>query len=168
MKEEKKLPMYGVGPLYVAVVMAITAALIILHCCGVLASGAIGALGLRILFYILGGLLIAFGIVLWVLAVLVDKIDRDIESNKLKTTGIYAAVRNPIYAAFLYACTGALLCCANWWMLAAPVVFYLYLTVLMIFTEEKWLKAMFGQEYIAYCKTVNRCIPRFVKRGEHQ
>ena len=154
MKEEKKLPMYGVGPLYVAVVMAITAALIILHCCGVLASGAIGTLGLRILFYLLGGLLISFGIVLWVLAVLVDKIDRDIESNKLKTTGIYAAVRNPINAAVLYACTGALLCCANWWMLAAPVVFYLYLTVLMIFTEEKWLKAMFGQEYIS--RTVKR------------
>lgn len=55
MKEEKKLPMYGVGPLYVAVIMAITAALIILHCCGALASGAIRALGLRILFYILGG-----------------------------------------------------------------------------------------------------------------
>ena len=26
-------------------------------------------------------------------------------------------------------------------------------------TEEKWLANLYGQEYIDYCKRVNRCIP---------
>lgn len=160
-KEDKKLPMYGVGPLYVAVIIAITVAGILLHCFHVLRSGEIGISAVRILFYVLGTLLILFGIAIWVIAVIVNKIDKSIENNELKTTGVYAVVRNPIYTAFMFACTGALLCCTNWWLLIAPVIFYIYLTVLMICTEEKWLYAMFGEEYKAYCKRVNRCIPWF-------
>ena len=30
-------------------------------------------------------------------------------------------------------------------------------------TEEKWLEELYGQEYIDYCKKVNRCIPWFPK-----
>lgn len=33
------------------------------------------------------------------------------------------------------------------------------MTVLMKNTEEKWLYALYGQEYLDYCKRVNRCIP---------
>jgi hypothetical protein len=28
-------------------------------------------------------------------------------------------------------------------------------------TEEKWLYKMYGEEYLDYCKRVNRCIPWF-------
>lgn len=165
MKEKNRLSMYGVGPLYVGVIAAITVLFIVLHCTGSLPSGKVGNSAVKIVFYVFGGLLIAYGVVLWVIAVLVNRIDKDIADNRLRTTGIYGAVRNPIYAAFLFLCTGALLCCANWWFLIAPVVYYLYLTALMIFTEEKWLRETFGAEYEAYCKKVNRCIPWFPKKG---
>ena len=31
-------------------------------------------------------------------------------------------------------------------------------------TEEKWLKALYGNEYAEYCRNVNRCIPGFPKK----
>ena len=31
-------------------------------------------------------------------------------------------------------------------------------------TEEKWLSELYGQEYLDYCKKVNRCIPWFPKK----
>jgi len=35
----------------------------------------------------------------------------------------------------------------------------------MINTEEKWLKDLYGKEYIDYCKEVNRCIPIRKSKG---
>ena len=34
-----------------------------------------------------------------------------------------------------------------------------FTTMLMICTEEKWLKSLYGREYKGYCRKVNRCIP---------
>lgn len=45
-----------------------------------------------------------------------------------------------------------------------PVVYYVYMTVFLIKTEEKWLSELYGQEYEEYCKNVNRCIPWTPKR----
>ena len=55
---------------------------------------------------ILGILCITIGVILWLSAVLVTKIDRKIKEGKLITTGIYSIVRNPIYSAFLFIFTG--------------------------------------------------------------
>jgi hypothetical protein len=46
-----------------------------------------------------------------------------------------------------------------------PVIFINWgiMTVVLKATEEKWLRALYGQEYEDYCKRVNRCIP--FKRG---
>jgi len=38
------------------------------------------------------------------------------------------------------------------------------MTIFLIYTEEKWLKDLYGQEYIEYCKKVNRCISWFQKK----
>lgn len=108
---------------------------------------------------IIGILFILFGIYLWVNAVIVCKLDDNIRSNKLVTTGVYAYVRNPIYSAVLLVCTGAIIIANNLYLLVLPVIYWAFLTILMKNTEEKWLLNVYGDEYINYCKKVNRCIP---------
>ncbi|UTC86961.1 methyltransferase family protein [Treponema denticola] len=161
MKKENQehLPVMGVGPVCIAIMIAFTAAGIALVKFNMLTSGYIGGGVITVLFVIAGILCIAGGIILWYAAVFSAKIDITIKSNRLETGGVYAIVRNPIYSAFLFICIGALLFCRNWYVLILPPLFWGYLTVFMKLTEEKWLSERFGEEYKAYCKRVNRFIP---------
>ena len=95
----------------------------------------------------MGVLLIVMGAVLWILALFREKIDDRIINNHLVTDCVYALVRNPIYSAFLSVCTGTLMIYGNLWLLILPVLYWLFLTVLMKCTEEKWLKNLYGAEY---------------------
>ena len=106
MKENKHLPVYGVGPLYVAVIAALTAAAFCMRNLPVFTSGRME--GIRVTLVILGIIMIVGGIALWIYAVPVSKIDDGIKENRLVTTGAYAIVRNPIYSAAMLACTGCL------------------------------------------------------------
>ena len=80
----------------------------------------------------------------------------------LVTTGIYAYLRHPIYAAFFYIATGLILITQNIILFILPVIFWAFLTVAMIKTEEKWLIGKFGNDYIDYSKKVNRFIPKVI------
>jgi len=91
------------------------------------------------------------------------KIDKGIAENRLVTGRVYGHVRNPIYSAFLFLCTGALLIAGNLWLFVLPVAYWLFLTLLMKATEEKWLLRQYGQVYRDYCRRVPRCIPRLKK-----
>ena len=160
---KEHLPVMGIGPVCIAIMIAFTAAGITLVKFDVLAGGNVNGTPAAILFVIAGILCITGGIALWCAAVFGARIDIKIKSNRLATDGVYALVRNPIYSAFLFICTGALLFCRNLYILILPPLFWLYLTVFMKLTEEKWLTERFGDEYGAYCKRVNRFIPW--KRG---
>ncbi|AAS12936.1 isoprenylcysteine carboxylmethyltransferase family protein [Treponema denticola] len=161
MKKENQehLPVMGVGPVCIAIMIAFTAAGIALVKFNMLTSGDVGGGVITVLFVIAGILCIAGGIILWYAAVFSAKIDITIKSNRLETGGVYAIVRNPIYSAFLFICIGALLFCRNWYVLILPPLFWVYLTVFMKLTEERWLSERFGEEYKAYSKRVNRFIP---------
>lgn len=161
MKKENQehLPVMGVGPVCIAIMIAFTAAGIALVKFNMLTSGDVGGGVITVLFVIAGILCIAGGIILWYAAVFSAKIDITIKSNRLETSGVYAIVRNPIYSAFLFICTGVLLFCRNWYVLILPPLFWVYLTVFMKLTEEQWLSERFGDEYAAYCKRVNRFLP---------
>ena len=161
MKKENQehLPVMGVGPVCIAIMIAFTAAGIALVKFNMLTSGYVGGGVITVLFVIAGILCIAGGIILWYAAVFSAKIDITIKSNRLETGGVYAIVRNPIYSAFLFICIGALLFCRNWYVLILPPLFWVYLTVFMKLTEERWLSERFGEEYKAYSKRVNRFIP---------
>ena len=161
MKKENQehLPVMGVGPVCIAIMIAFTAAGIALVKFNMLTSGDVGSGVITVLFVIAGILCIAGGIILWYAAVFSAKIDITIKSNRLETGGVYAIVRNPIYSAFLFICIGALLFCRNWYVLILPPLFWVYLTVFMKLTEERWLSERFGEEYKAYSKRVNRFIP---------
>lgn len=157
--EQDHLPVMGIGPVCIAIMIAFTAAGITSVKFDMLTSGSVTGAILPIAFIIAGVVCIAGGIVLWCTAVFGSRIDIKIKSNQLATDGVYALVRNPIYSAFLFICTGALLVCRNWYILILPLLFWVYLTVFMKLTEEQWLTERFGDEYAAYCKRVNRFIP---------
>ena len=165
MKEQEHLPIYGVGPLYVAVIAALTLAAFFLRKLPALSSGQMQ--GIQALLSVLGILCILSGIVLWIYAVRISGIDDGILENRLVVSGAYAWVRNPIYSAAMIACTGVILMIGNAWFLPLPFLYWLFMTVLMKATEEKWLRNLYGQEYEAYCRRVNRCWPWLPKEGVH-
>lgn len=165
MNRNKNLPIFGVGPIYGIVIIALTVAGIILSSLNLLDSGKVTILWIKILFIIFGSLICLWGFIVWQFCALGKNcIDKYIKKGELYTGGIYSIVRNPAYSGIALMCTGALMIAHNLWLLLLPIFFYIFLTVLMIFTEEKWLLNKFGSKYIEYCKSVNRCIPWFKKR----
>jgi len=152
----------GIGPVYVLSCLIVTVLSIYLSEKGSLNSGKIS--DLRLILICLGVLSILLGVILWIQAVFSQKMVKAIKDNILLTKGVYAVVRNPIYSAFFFIFTGMLFIEANLWLLILPIVFWLYMTILLKLTEEKWLKEAFGQEYIEYCARVNRVFPWFPKK----
>ena len=157
--KKNTLPVFGVGPIYVVSCLFLTALGLFLKKKGFLNGGDLRSL--KSVAMIIGFLLIFIGVALWIYAVLIQRISKEISSGHLVTIGIYSIVRNPIYLAFLCVCTGILITAHNVYLLVFPILFYVFLTVLMKQTEEKWLLDKFGADYIEYCKHVNRIIPRF-------
>ena len=159
MKTKEHLPLIGVGPIYVSIIIGCTVAGVALGKTEALKSGQFAVM--KIPFMVLGIVLIIFGLSLWGSAVFQSKLGDNIKSNTLVTTGVYAHVRNPIYSAFMLMCTGALLIANNLWLLILPCIYWAFMTILMKNTEEKWLYNLYGESYLEYCKRVNRCIPWF-------
>ena len=157
--KKNTLPVFGVGPIYAVSCLLLTAFGLFLKKKGFLNGGDLA--GLKSEAMRIGFMLIFIGVALWIYAVLIQRISKEISSGHLVTIGIYSIVRNPIYLAFLCVCTGILIAAHNVYLLIIPVVLYIFLTVLMKQTEEKWLLDKFGSEYIEYCKHVNRVIPWF-------
>lgn len=161
MKEKKHLPVIGVGPIIVIPQIALTAIGIIASNMGYFDFAKVDFL--RYPFAIVGVLTILGGIYLWYSANYREKLFDGIVENRLITTGVYGIVRNPIYSAFFLVCIGTVLIAGNLMLFVIPVLCWIYMTIFLINTEEKWLSAAYGQEYEAYCKKVNRCIPWFPK-----
>ena len=162
MSKKKRLPLYGVGPIIVYGQFLFTAISIVLTCMFDFKLQTTNVL--NILFKIIGALLIASGLYLDLSAKLKSKLFKNVEANKLITNGVYSVVRNPVYSGALLACTGAVLIANNLILLIVPMMCWIYMTLFLIKTEEKWLKELYGQEYVSYCKKVNRCIPWFPRK----
>ncbi|MDO5690084.1 MAG: isoprenylcysteine carboxylmethyltransferase family protein [Tissierellia bacterium] len=157
--KRKNLPVFGIGPIFVISCALLTLLGLVLQKRGLLEDGDFSNLKLPAI--ILGVVLISIGCILWVYAVVIQQISAEIKKGKLVTTGVYSIVRNPIYSAFLLIFTGVLLTVHNLYLLILPLIFYLSLTILMKYTEERWLLEKFGDSYTAYCLRVNRIIPWF-------
>ena len=162
MKTKKKhLPLFGVGPVIIALQVIITVIGIIISYYGYFDFGKIDILNIP--FKLIGIALIFFGIYLNYSAKHKSKLFEMVSENRLITTGVYGIVRNPVYSAVLLMCTGAVCMANNLVLFLIPVICWIYMTIFLKLTEEKWLKQLYGQEYIEYCKRVNRCIPWFSK-----
>ena len=153
----KHLPILGVGPMYVITIILMTVISIILSTIRMIPI--IIFTNIRWIFVLSGILCFIIGITLWLKAVIIDRLDTHIIKNELVTTGVYAYVRNPVYSAFMFVCTGVLLIYGNLVLLLLPIFYWGFMTVLMKSTEEKWLEDLYGKEYVQYRQRVNRCIP---------
>jgi len=155
--EKGHLPILGVGPLYVVTIILMTIISITLSATGIIP--VITFANFQWIFILIGILCFIIGITLWLKAVIIDRLDAHILKNELVTTGVYAYVRNPVYSAFMFVCTGVLLIYGNLVLLVLPIFYWGFMTVLMKLTEEKWLEDLYGKEYVQYRQRVNRCIP---------
>lgn len=87
------------------------------------------------------------------------------ETGALKTTGLYAVVRHPIYLGLLLVATGLAISGRSWWHIGALVALSVLLHVKANF-EERLLRAAYP-DYEAYAHMVGRLIPRLnvLRRG---
>lgn len=162
MKTKNHLSIWGVGPVYALICAALTAAGILARNMGWLESGAVPAWDVAMT--IAGLALLLTAAFLYYQAHLRTKLFDHVRQNHLVTTGVYAWVRNPVYSAAMLACTGLLMMAYNLWLLLLPPLFWALMTAMLIPTEERWLRELYGQEYVDYCARVNRCIPWFPRK----
>ena len=156
MKKEH-LPIFGVGPIIILPQIIITIIGVILTEKGILLDWSFGILKIPLL--ILGVASVVCGILLLYGAVFKARIDRKIKENILVTDGVYGIVRNPIYSAYYLVCLGVVLIENNYILFLVPILGYVYMTIILKNTEEKWLYTLYGEKYKEYCDKVNRCIP---------
>ena len=162
MKKEH-LPIFGVGPIIILPQIIITIIGVILTEKGILLDWSFGILKIPLL--ILGVASVVCGILLLYGAVFKARIDRKIKENTLVTDGVYGIVRNPIYSAYYLVCLGVVLIENNYILFLVPILGYVYMTIILKNTEEKWLYTLYGKKYKEYCDKVNRCIP-IIKIGK--
>lgn len=163
MKNTEHLPVYGIGPVYVASIVLPTLLAVLFRDHPAFASGRL--IKLRIPLVVIAVIFISIAAFMWIQAVVVSELDENIKKNHLLTSGVYAWVRNPIYSAFMMLCTGILLALGNACFFILPFLYWWLLTVLLRHTEEKWLLNRYGDEYTAYCGRVNRCWPWIPKKS---
>ena len=156
-KKHQKIPTYGAAPyLYTT--------LLVLNLTGwmlsqsVLESGLLKG-GFKDLFYLIGFLLMGVATRIWWFSVVKSDINTSIQNNELKTTGIYARTRNPIYFSLWLCGIGSILTMHNVWLLILIPIQWVILTVVIRNTEEKWLYELHGEAYKDYCARVNRWFP---------
>ena len=162
MKKEH-LPIFGVGPIIILPQIIITIIGVILTEKGILLNWSFGILKIPLL--ILGVASVVCGILLLYGAVFKARIDRKIKENTLVTDGVYGIVRNPIYSAYYLVCLGVVLIENNYILFLVPILGYVYMTIILKNTEEKWLYTLYGEKYKEYYDKVNRCIP-IIKIGK--
>ena len=155
--KRQKLPAYGAGS-YVFM------SILTLNLTGWLLSQSVLQSGLlkgeyKDLFYLIGILLMLVAARIQWLSGVKSGVSTSIQSNELKTTGIYERTRNPIYFSWWVCGIGNIFCLHNVWVLLLIPIQWVILTVVIRNTEEKWLYEIHGEAYKEYCARVNRWIP---------
>jgi protein-S-isoprenylcysteine O-methyltransferase Ste14 len=80
------------------------------------------------------------------------------KSSTLVATGIYRLSRNPMYLGFLLVLGGWGVYLANAVALLWLPAFVVYMNWFQIRPEERALTERFGDEYLAYCRSVRRWV----------
>ena len=153
-KKHQKIPTYGAAP-YLFITMLVLNLTGLLLSQSVLQSRLLKG-GFKDLFYLIGFLLM---VVAARLSGVKSFISTSIQTSELKTTGIYARTRNPIYFSWWLSSIGITLTMHNMWLLILIPIQWVLLTVVIRITDEKWLYELHGEAYKDYCARVNRWIP---------
>ena len=155
--KHQKMPTYGAAPyLYISMLVLNLTGFLLSQ--SVLQSGLLKG-GFSDLFYLVGFLLMIIAARIQWLSGVKSGVSTSFQSDELKTTGIYARTRNPIYFSWWLCSSGAILCVHNVWLLLLIPIQWVILTVVIINTEEKWLYELHGEAYKDYCARVNRWFP---------
>jgi protein-S-isoprenylcysteine O-methyltransferase Ste14 len=95
----------------------------------------------------------------WLLSSAWNVLYRNQRRGTLATTGAYARIRHPQYAAFMLIMFGFLL---QWptilTLLMFPILMFMY--VRLALTEERWAAQAFGDEWARYAARTPRFLPR--------
>lgn len=78
------------------------------------------------------------------------------EATGLVTSGLYSVSRNPFYVALVALLAGLGLLFDNAWQLAASILLFVALDLLVIRGEERFLRDRFGEEWAHYASQVRR------------
>lgn len=86
--------------------------------------------------------------------------DGRVYASVLVTRGFYAHVRNPMYIGNYAILTGVGVIYGSIWIYLVLIPFFTFAYYAIVVTEEEFLRGKFGPEFEAYCRSVNRFIPR--------
>jgi len=81
---------------------------------------------------------------------------RPSRASSLVTTGIFRLSRNPVYLGDLLILTALAVWLGNPINFAPLLLFVWYINRFQIIPEERALKKIFGETYVAYCSSVRR------------
>jgi len=102
----------------------------------------------------------------WLIAVAVRTLGKQwalaarlVEGHKLVTAGPYAYVRNPIYTGMLGMLIATGLAMEHWTALIVAVILFAVGMVIRVRSEEKLLRAAFGEDFERYVKRVPAVVP---------
>jgi protein-S-isoprenylcysteine O-methyltransferase Ste14 len=92
--------------------------------------------------------------------------DKNVFAKKLVTEGVFAHCRNPLYLGNILIVVGLGIVAHSllFYLIGIPLFIFFYMAIIM--AEENYLANKFGQEYVDYCRNVNRFIPKFSGIGE--
>ena len=77
-------------------------------------------------------------------------------TTKLVTGGPFAISRNPIYLGGTVSCLGVAFLFDLPWFLPLMIAATLFTMVFLVLPEERYLEALFGEEYRSYKESVRR------------
>jgi len=85
---------------------------------------------------------------------------REQRANELNTKGIYSVVRNPLYLGNYLMMLGVCLAAMAWWLPVIITLSFVLYYERIIFAEEAFLAAEFGEQYTAWTACTPLMVPR--------
>jgi len=91
---------------------------------------------------------------------------RKVYAETLVKNGMFAHCRNPLYLGNILIVIGLGIFANSilFYYIGIPLFMFMYIAIIM--AEESYLTDKFGEEYIEYCKNVNRFIPNLSGMGK--
>ncbi len=86
------------------------------------------------------------------------------KAETLNTTGIYSTVRHPLYLGNFLIYLGLLLATRTWWLVLVGVLLFVVYYERIIFREEEFLRAKFGDAFLQWAGRT----PAFVPNLKHR
>ncbi|MEE4177315.1 MAG: isoprenylcysteine carboxylmethyltransferase family protein [Bacteroides sp.] len=82
-------------------------------------------------------------------------------ADEVNTTGIYSAVRHPLYVGNFFMWLGVAVLTMNVWFILTFILLYWVYYERIMFAEEQYLRQKFGEVYLEWARRTPAFIPRF-------